>query len=404
MADRQEVHSSSSSLGRLILRRTLLGIALILLILVPSLILFAVTGQPVATYAAMGTLCGAVAVMSGGVRIGVIASIVLGLVAPLAVVAGLSPVSGAALMALMTLMVGRMSLFGLHGAVMLIPIIVAWPMLTPMPWLPREILDKVNELLTKHGMTLADAIDKASGHPASSSGSPSAAGEVMAHLLRDQRMDAGYLLWIAAFFFIGSIIPVMILPLVTRKMHKPAPATHTRREAVPYTITITVLATAGTYFFLANPKMTGGSFFIATILVLTQIGTHIKWKLTLQRVLGTIGGAVLMFVIILLMGKTVYIDMFGVPIPGWLYLIGLIFGTLAIISKFSPRQWIYYIMIVPTTACLNAFTFTQAGTLNEQRLVDNVVGAALVIVAAGATLVATRIAEKRGEVKTPFVA
>lgn len=106
-----------------ILRRTLIAVALMAIILVPAVVLMALTEQPAATYAAMGGIIGAVAVAAGGLRIGVLTSLVVALLAPLSIVAGLSPLTGAALMALMTLFVGRMARFGLHRAVMLVPIL-----------------------------------------------------------------------------------------------------------------------------------------------------------------------------------------------------------------------------------------------------------------------------------------
>ena len=383
-------------LSQILVKRSIIGIALILLILVPSVVLFAITGQPAATYAALGTLAGAVAVMAGGFRIGVLTTIVITLLAPLAIVAGLSPVAGAALMALMTLMVGRLSRFGLHGAVMLVPILVAWPMMAPVPWLPREALSKINELMAKFGYSLTDALNhhmaSASTTAATSAGKGSKlAAEVMTHLLREQRLDTNYLLAIALFFFVGAIVPVLLLPLMTRKMKLPAPQNHPRSEALPYTITITVLATVATFYVLEHPKMTGGSFLIATILVLAQVGTNIKWKLTVQRVVGTFIGVVLMIGIAQWAGVTSFVQVMGVPMPLNLYGIGLVFGTVAVISKFSPRQWIYYILMAPTTACLNAFTFTEASNLGEQRLVDNLVGAALVVAAGVVTLLASRL-------------
>ena len=78
------------SLGALVVRRTAIAIVLTVLVLAPAVVLFMITKQPSATYAAMATLIGIVAVMAGGPRIGVIA----------AIVAGLTPFTGAALMAL----------------------------------------------------------------------------------------------------------------------------------------------------------------------------------------------------------------------------------------------------------------------------------------------------------------
>ena len=72
----------------------------------------------------------------------------------------------------------------------------------------------------------------------------------------------------------------------------------------------------------------------------------------------------------------------------------------AVASKFSPRTWIYYALMVPTTACLNAFALPQVAQLGEQRVVDNVVGGALVLLAAAAAIGYSRWEESRGDSTT----
>ena len=375
-------------LGKVIQRRVLIAVVLLLLMLVPSAVLFVITKQPAATYASMGALIGAFALIAGGRRIAVITAIVLALLAPIAIVSGLSPVTGAALMAIMTLTVGRLSIFGLHRATMMVPIFLAWPILTPTPWIPAGELDKINDQLATKGMDLAQALNNM--HP-SASGSSSGPSSGAVTYLQHQRFDSTYLLWVALFFFVGTIIPVLVLPLVMRTLKAPQLASHPRSEAVPYTIIITILATAATYYCLDHPKMVGGSFLIATILVLTQIGNDIAWKLTVERVVGTFGGVALLAGITRIMGKVSYTSVLGVPMPMGYYGIGLVFGAAAIIAKFSPRQWIYFILITPTAALLNAFTTAQATSFGDQRLVDNAVGAVLVIIATFVTLGAGRL-------------
>ena len=380
-------------LGQILLRRTLIGFALLLLILIPSVALFALTGQPVATYSAMGTLAGAVAYFAGGFRIGFITAIVISLLAPIAIVAGLSPVTGAALMALMTLMVGRMSRFGLHQAGMMVPIMLAWPLISPVPLLPRDIIDKVNELLSHKGMTLTDAVNKhmAEGATHTSSGSSKLVDDALTFVIRQSHLDSSYLLLVAGVFFVGAIFPVLVLPALTKKMTLPTPKDHTRSEALPYTITIMVLTTVATYVVLEHPKMTGGAFLIASILVLAQVGNTIKWKLTLERVLGTLAGVLIMMLIVQFAGVTTFVQVMGIPMPLGMYGIGLVFAIIAIIAKFSPRAWIYYVFIAPAAACLNAFSFSGAGNLGEQRFWDNLIGAGLVVGAGLITLAATKL-------------
>lgn len=385
-------------LGKVIVRRAAIAVVLLLLMLVPSAVLFIITKQPAATYSSMGAIIGAFALLAGGRRIAIITAVVLSLLAPISIVAGLSPFAGAALMAIMTLTVGRLSIFGLHRATMMVPIFMAWLLLTPIPWIPTGDLDSVNDLLMKHGLNLAQALNEmhssTSAASSASSGSSGASSGVTT-FLQHQRFDNTYLMWVALFFFIGTIIPVIVLPLAMRKMKKPELAIHTRSEAVPYTIIITVLAAAATYYCLDHSKLVGGSFLIATILVLTQIGNEIAWKITIERVLGTFGGVLVLMGITTVVGTASYTSVLGVPMPMGYYGIGLVFGAFAIMAKFSPRQWIYYILITPTAALLNAFTTAQATSFGDQRLVDNAVGAALVIIATVVTLVAGRLMKGR---------
>lgn len=379
-------------LTAVILRRTAIALALFALIIVPAAILLVITKQPSATYASMGALIGAFALLAGGLRIGILTSLVAALLAPLAIVAGLSPITGAVLMILMTLMVGRLSLFGLHRATMLVPIFLAWPMLSPIPWLPRMELGQLKTILTNNGLTLTDALSKAqaSGTASTSAGSGTSATTIH-HAMVDMRLDTTYLSWVIAFFFLGAIVPVLVLHVVLRKRSLPTPKPNPRSEALNYTITICVLTGIAMYYFIDHPKQTSGSFFIATILVLTQVGSDIEWKLTLQRVLGTFGGLLALTGLMALMGQAKYTDVVGIPMPVNLYIVGAVFGVGAIIAKFSPRQWIYYILITPTAALLNAYTMSAASDIGKQRLVDNLVGAALVIVAAGITIGAGRL-------------
>ncbi len=387
--------ADKAALGKTIIRRGAVAVALTLLLVVPAFALMAATGQPAATYSALATLIGVVAVMAGGLRIATITAIVVALLAPVVVVAGLTPITGAALMAIMTMTVGRLSTFGLHRATMLVPILMAWPMLAPVPWLPHDRIDEVNALLAKHGTSLADALTTMPAKPGSSPGPGSSSGDAMSHLLVELRMDSTYLTWLVLFFFIGAIIPVVIGWFLRHRMKAPALTPHARRETVPYTVTITVLAAGATYYFLNNPTLPGGAFFIAVILVLTQVGNDVAWRLTLQRVIGTFVGVALFVGINTVVGSTSYTEVFGLPFPLEIYLIGILFGVAAIIAKFSPRHWIYFVLIVPATAYLNSFTVGEAAGLGKARLVDNLVGAALVILAALITLGASRLYSRR---------
>lgn len=397
--------ATKPGLGSVLLRRFAVAIVLLLVLIVPSFGLMAATGQPAATYAGLATIIGVVAVMGGGLRIGVITAVVVALLAPLAVLSGLTPITGAALMAIMTMTVGRLSTFGLHRATMLVPVLLAWPMLAPVPWLPKDKLDQINDQLTRRGSSLADALTAAqtkggasatgNASAAATGGSGGSGGDVTNHLMTELRMDSTYLTWLVLFFFVGAIVPVIVAALLRRRLPAPDLTPHPRRETVPYTAVITILAGVATYYFLSHPKEPGGAFLIAAILVLTQVGNDVAWRLTVQRVVGTLLGVVLFTGVNALVGTTKYVELLGLPFPLEIYLIGIVFAIVALMAKFGPHQWLYYLLIVPTTAYLNAFTVGDAAGLGKARLIDNIVGAILVLFAALITLGASRVYGRR---------
>ncbi len=314
-----------------LIKRLIIALSLVLVLLIPAIIMLIATAvitghaEPAATWASIPALAGIGAVAVGGSSLGLRTAIVLGFLGPLTIVAGASPVSGAALMALMCLMVGLMSRWGLQRAGLLVPVMVAWSLITPPPWGATPVVD---------------------------------------------RTDTVYLLWMAAIFFIGGVFPVLVCPLLLRKAHLPAAKPHPRSEAIRYTLIITLLCTISTYYVLDHPKMYGGAFLVATILVLAPIGEASVLRPTLIRIVGTVCGSIFVIIIVTQVRSLL-----------WVYIIGLIFGVAAATAKFSRRPWIYYVLMVPTAACLNALALPQVAQLGEQRVVDNIIGGILVLAA-----------------------
>jgi len=261
--------------------------------------------------------------------------------APLAIVAGLSPVSGAALMAILCLTVGRLSRVGLQKSGLLVPVMLAWALIDPPAW---------------NGAATVD------------------------------RLDTSYLLWMTLIFFVGGLIPALLVPLLMRKRKAPTLLPHSQSEAVTYAVMITTLVTVATFYVLDNPKMIGGAFLIAVILVMAPIGTSQTLRPTIFRALGTILGSV--FVIVLVT---------KVDALGLVYLIGLVFLVVAVFARLSGLAWVYYVFMVPATACLNATTVTQVGELGKQRVVDNVVGGVAVLIATAIAIGYSQWSSRRGE-------
>lgn len=328
-------------------KRISLVAAIIVLTLVPAIVMLAVTylgtgtAQMAATWASIPAIVGIFAAVAAGRRMAIIVSIVMGFLAPLAIVAGLSPVSGAALMAILCMALGRMARFGLHKSTLLVPVMLAWPLIDPPVWSGQSTVD---------------------------------------------RTDNTYLLWMAVIFFVGAIIPALIVPFAMRKRPKAVPQQHTQREAIVYTVMITVLVTVSTYVVLDNPKDFGGAFLIAAILVLAPIGSTQTLRPTILRLLGTLLGSVL---VILFVSKIESLTM--------VYVIGLVMISIALMSRLGAHGWLYYVFMVPATACLNATSLAQVDQLSTQRVVDNIVGGVLVLIASALAVGYSTWASRHGE-------
>lgn len=328
-------------------RRLILIFGIVLLTVTPAMVMLLVTWgftgapQSAAAWASIPAIVGIAAAAAGGRHYAIVVAIVMAFIAPLSIVAGLSPVSGAAVMALLCMMVGRMSRFGLHKSALLVPVMLSWALINPPTWAGASTVDRV---------------------------------------------DTEYLLWMSLIFLVGGLIPALVVPRFMRKRPAPALQAHTQREAVIYTVMITALVTVGTFWVLDHPENFGGAFLIAVILVMAPIGTAQTIMPTIWRIIGTIAGSVL----VILMARQV--DSLAV-----IYLLGLAFIAIALFARFSGEAWLYYVFMVPATASLNATTLTQVGELGRQRVADNLVGGILVILASGVAIGYSRWSSGRSQ-------
>ena len=327
-------------------KRLVLASVIIVLTLAPALIMVAVTYaatgqvQAAATWASIPAVAGIAAAATAGRRFAVVAAIATGMIASVCIVAGASPVAGAGLMGLMAITIGQLSKFGLHKSALLYPVMMSWAVIDPPTWAGQTTVD---------------------------------------------RFDEPYLLWMSAIFFVGALAPALVLPLLMRKRPLPPRKAYSRDDALPYTVMITVLVTVSTFAVLSNPKWYGGGFIIAVILIMAPIGDTQTLKPTIIRIIGTIVGSLLLVAVLSQVDSLALI-----------YLVGLVFIVIALIARFGVHVWIYYIFMVPATAALNATTLGQVGQLGEQRVIDNLVGGVLVIVASAIALAYSHWAQRHG--------
>ena len=73
--------------------------------------------------------------------------------------------------------------------------------------------------------------------------------------------------------------------MLTRKRKKLHFVPHSQREAMTYSVMITILVKVSTFNVLDNPTMIGGAFLIAVTLVMPPVGTSQTIKPTIVRAL-----------------------------------------------------------------------------------------------------------------------
>ena len=128
---------------------------------------------------------------------------------------------------------------------------------------------------------------------------------------------------------------------------------------------------------------------MATILVLALIGEAAVLRPAIIRVAGTAAGSALLILVVAEAKSLIAV-----------YIVGLLLCVAAVVTKLGSHTWLYYVLMVPTTACLNAFALPQVGQLGAQRVVDNVVGGLLVLAASAMAIAYSRWEATRGNSTT----
>lgn len=308
-------------------RRTAIAAAVTIILAIPSVVLYLFLHQPAVTWSIVGGIVGLLAVLTGGRELGFLATGILVALTPVAIVAGSVPIAAAGLMAIMSLMLGRSARFGLHRVLLVIPIFMTWMLMEPPFWNPGEVVDRTNP---------------------------------------------DYLMWMAIIFAVGSAFPVIVMPLVMKKVQILPTQPHDRADTITYTWTITILTTVAIFVLLEYFPQTSGAWLISTILVLTQVGEVGTVRLTVHRTVGTLIGVAVVAILVSI----------GLPLPV-LYVIGLITMIAALDVRFGPHYWLYTALITPTVVLLNSSSSTQISGLADQRAAFTVIGALLVVLSAG---------------------
>jgi len=316
-----------------LVRRALIAVVAVVLLCVPFVGFTLINHQAgVSSWAVFAGLTGLMNYIHGGRAIGYLTVGLLAALAPISVVVGAVPLTGAALIALMCGGLGVSALFGLQQSMMLIPLYLSLEMIAPPAWGDAPV----------------------------------------------DRGSTSYLLWTMLIWGGGALWAVLVFPPLLRKM-KPVPREpNTRGDTIIYTATLTVLCTLSTLVVLIWWPGSNGAWLIVTLLVITQAGARSPVKRTAARIVGTVIGVVAAAVLAApWTGETVLIG------------IGLVLLVIALMVRIGPNFWLFTAVITPAFVLFTSVS-SDIATSAEQRVVDTLVGAALVLLASAITVLWAR--------------
>lgn len=306
--------------GRPLSVRALKAVFLTVVIALPAIIVGVLWHPQAAAPMILGGLVGIATVIPAGRRIGLGVSALMLLVTPVAIVSGSVPIAGACVMALLCMASGITALWGLESALVMIPLVMAYFVIQPM----------------------------------SLTGAP-ADRLAQEYLVPAMLLVAGGCLWL-----------VVAVPVLARHRQLPTLQPAARRDAVVYTVAITILCSLSTFAVTTWAPGTRGAWLVLTILVVAKLGGRTTVRRSVHRVAGTIIGA------LLAAGVAEMVPSVGGEIG-----LALVFLAAAMTARSGPRYWLYVTFLTPAVVLLSSPG--QVLLTGEQRVVYTVIGAGLVL-------------------------
>jgi hypothetical protein len=326
--------SPNRSLSQTLARRTVISIAVVVVLCVPFVVFGLLSGQMAnASWALMGGIIGLVNLMVGGRGIGYLTVGLLTVLTPVAIVSGSVPLAGAGLMAMMCFGVGLSARLGLHHGMLLIPIYLSFLIIAPPPW----------------GSAPVD------------------------------RGSTSYLLWNMLFLGGGALWAVIVFPPLLHNMAPAHPEPNLRADTIIYTTIITVLCAGSTLAVLIWRPGSDGAWLVITLLAVTEVGHSDTLNKTGARVVGTVAGVTAAAGIARLTTSE--------PV---LLGIGLLLLVMTLVVKFGPHNWLFVALLTPTVVLLNSPNAAAVPETDKQRLLYTLLGVGLVLLASAIAVIWSR--------------
>jgi len=128
-----------------------------------------------------------------------------------------------------------------------------------------------------------------------------------------------------------------------------------------------------------------GAWLVVTLLAITQVGHVETLKRTAARVVGTVIGAVAAAGLVTIISN-------GAVLIG----VGLILVVAAVVIRMGPHYWLYMAFITPAVVLFSSTSVADVPSTDAKRLTLTLIGAALVLLASGITLLWARYQQTHG--------
>ncbi len=229
-----------------------------------------------------GIMVGLITALMSGSKVATTSALIITLLGPVAVVAGLVPAAGAALMALACIGVGITAGWGVHKGTAMVLLGLSYLMVDPP------------------GATAAD------------------------------RLDNAYIATVLVALALGAFWPALIVPRMLKGHTLARPERNSRADTIEYLSVITTTCTLATWGVLTWAPESNASWLLLTLIVVVQVGPQATVSKTVQRVGGTVlGGAAAAAVVTV-----------GPP-NSVLVVLGLVALALALWTVTGSRYWLY---------------------------------------------------------------
>jgi len=319
--------AATPGLRQVLARRTVISVTVVLICSVPYALFAILSGQwATASWTTMGAITGLIGLLLGGLRVGLLGTVLLIVLTPLSIVLGGIPAAGTALMAVMCVGVGFSARVGLHRGTLMLPVLMASLLIAPPSW---------------------------SGHNV-------------------DRTTTSYLLSMTLFLGGGALWANLVFPRLLRKRPPSRAEPAARSDMIVYTLIITVLCTAATLGVLLWRPGSQGAWLVVTLLVVTEVGHHDTLSRAGRRVSGTVAGAVLAAMVASLTESEAV-----------LLTIGLILAVIAGVVRQGPHYGLYMAFMTPSVVLFSSSSIATVTKTDRERLVFTLIGAALVLLASG---------------------